>query len=122
MAHRRLPSSFKALILVESEPESLRQSLHYDVRIVDRPIPALEQGQVLVKINAAGFNHREVGSGHLEQDDIVDHPTLLFSALDSEGSVPGNRTRSHTWRRRCRYVFSNVIFWGSRCQPSNFRS
>ena len=42
----------------------LRKTAHYDVRLVERPIPALRRGEVLVKINAAGFNHREVRAGH----------------------------------------------------------
>ncbi len=58
----QFPSSFKALIL-QNAHEKQNKSLYHDVGIVERPIPALKPGEILVKINAAGFNHREVCSG-----------------------------------------------------------
>ena len=59
-----MPSSLKALIL-ESQPEAPSKPTYYDVRVVERPVPALKRGEVLVKINAGGFNHREVCPGIL---------------------------------------------------------
>ena len=53
----------KALIL-QNQSRTLRKPAHYDVRVMERPVPALRRGEVLVKINAAGFNHREVRAGH----------------------------------------------------------
>lgn len=53
----------KALVL-QNQSRPLRKPAHYDVRVVERPVPALRRGEVLVKINAAGFNHREVRAGH----------------------------------------------------------
>jgi D-arabinose 1-dehydrogenase-like Zn-dependent alcohol dehydrogenase len=58
----RFPSSFRALVL-HSKDEQQNKSLYHDVHIVERPIPALKPGEILVKINAAGFNHREVCLG-----------------------------------------------------------
>jgi hypothetical protein len=58
----QVPSSFKALIL-QNQREQQNKSLYHDVRIVERPIPTLKPSEILVKINAAGFNHREVCSG-----------------------------------------------------------
>jgi len=57
-----IPSSLKALIL-HSQPEAPSKPTYNDVRVVERPVPALKHGEVLVKINAAGFNHREVCPG-----------------------------------------------------------
>jgi len=57
----RFPSSFKALVL-QNKREQQNKSLYYDVRIVEGSILALKPGEILVKINAAGFNHREVCS------------------------------------------------------------
>ena len=54
-----LPAVSQALVL-QNQSEPLRKPAHYDVRLVERPVPALRPGEVLVKINAAGFNHREV--------------------------------------------------------------
>src|SRR6267154_2048519 len=58
----RFPSSFEALVL-QNQSEQQNKSLYRDVRIVKKPIPALKPGEILVKINAAGFNHREVCLG-----------------------------------------------------------
>ena len=63
----RFPSSFKALVL-QNQREQQKKSLYNDVRIVERPIPALKPGEILVKINAAGFNHREVCLGIHSED------------------------------------------------------
>ena len=60
-ATHQFPSSFKALVL-QNDYEKQNKSLYYDVLIVERPIPVLKPGEILVKINAAGFNHREVCS------------------------------------------------------------
>ena len=59
---QQFPTSFEALVL-QDQPKQQNKSLYNDVRIVERPIPALKPGEILVKINAAGFNHREVRSG-----------------------------------------------------------
>ncbi|KAJ7644825.1 NAD(P)-binding protein [Roridomyces roridus] len=53
-----LPRTTKALILRQSPPE--RSPLFHDAIFQDQPIPALKKGEVLVKINAAAFNHREL--------------------------------------------------------------
>ncbi|KAF8491049.1 hypothetical protein F5888DRAFT_1807678 [Russula emetica] len=55
----RFPSSFETLVL-QNQRKQQNKSLYNDVRIVERPIPALKPGELLVKINAAGFNHREL--------------------------------------------------------------
>ena len=55
------PTSFKALIL-QPQTDS-RKPVYHDVRIIERSIPTLRYGEVLVRITAAGFNHREVGLG-----------------------------------------------------------
>jgi NADPH:quinone reductase-like Zn-dependent oxidoreductase len=62
----RFPSSFQALVL-QNQREQQNKSLYHDVRLVERPILALKPGEILVKINAAGFNHREVCSDHSEE-------------------------------------------------------
>ena len=54
------PTLLKALVL--QPPSELRKPTINDVRIVERPVPALKRGEILVRINAAGFNHREVCS------------------------------------------------------------
>jgi hypothetical protein len=59
---RRFPSSFEALVL-ENQREQQNKSLYHDIRIVERTIPTLKPGEILVKINAAGFNRRGVCSG-----------------------------------------------------------
>ena len=62
----RFPSSFEALVL-QNQREQQNKYLYHDVRFVERPIPGLKPGEILVKINAAGFNHREVCSGIIQK-------------------------------------------------------
>jgi hypothetical protein len=59
-ATHRFPSSFEALVL-QNQREQQNKPLYNDVRM-KRPIPALRPGEILVKINAAGFNHRLVST------------------------------------------------------------
>lgn len=55
----QLPRSMRALVLKRGPPE--RKPVYHDALLEDKPIPVLKQGQVLVKIGAAAYNHREVG-------------------------------------------------------------
>ncbi|KAI9459452.1 chaperonin 10-like protein [Lactarius psammicola] len=52
------PTSLKALTL--QRPAEPRNPVYNDVHIVEKSVPVLKRGQVLVRINAAGFNHREL--------------------------------------------------------------
>ena len=55
-------SPFKAFVL-QNQRDQHKKSLYSNVRIVERSIYSyLKPGEILVKINAAGFNHREVRS------------------------------------------------------------
>lgn len=53
----------KALTL--QKPSGPRKPVYNDVHIVEKSIPVLKRGQVLVRITAAGFNHREVCLGSM---------------------------------------------------------
>ena len=53
----------KALVVKQSPPE--RKPLLHDAVIEEQGIPHLKPGQVLVKINAVAFNHRDVGQTSL---------------------------------------------------------
>ncbi|KAI0263396.1 NAD-P-binding protein [Gloeopeniophorella convolvens] len=76
------PSSTKALIIEKStEP---RQPIYHDARIVHKPVPALKPGEVLVKINAAGFNHRELWIRKGQYPGIVFGSTM---GADGAGTV-----------------------------------
>lgn len=46
------------MVLKRGPPE--RKPVFHDAVIEDKPIPALKQGQVLVRIGAAAYNHRDV--------------------------------------------------------------
>ncbi|KAI0293558.1 hypothetical protein BC826DRAFT_1141641 [Russula brevipes] len=75
--------SLKALIL-QNKLEPVRQSAYHDVCIVERPIPALKPGEVLVKINAAGFNHKDLWIRKGRYPGIVSGSTL---GADGAGTV-----------------------------------
>lgn len=69
------PTSLKALTL--QKPAEPRKPVYNDVRIVEKSIPVLKRGEVLVRINAAGFNHREVCSGCIAKGDECDFTLAL---------------------------------------------
>ncbi|KAH9997735.1 NAD-binding protein [Russula compacta] len=71
----RFPSSFKALVL-RNQREKQGKSTYHDVHIVERPVPVLKHGEILVKINAAGFNHRELWIRRGQYPGIVPGSTL----------------------------------------------
>ena len=50
--------SVRALTLKRGPPE--RKPVYHDAVVEVRPMPALQKGQVLVKMGAVSFNHREV--------------------------------------------------------------
>lgn len=58
MALRKVPKRSKAIVVRKAVGQ--RGLYKFDAVLEDRDIPSLEDGQVLVKIEAAGFNHREV--------------------------------------------------------------
>ncbi|KAJ7473746.1 NAD-P-binding protein [Mycena galericulata] len=52
------PRITKALVLQKSSPA--RSPLYHDAVVEEQPIPALKSGEVLVKMSAVVFNHREL--------------------------------------------------------------
>lgn len=52
----------KALIVRQSQSPPDRKPVYHDASLEDKPVPQLQPGQVLVKINAVAFNHRDVCS------------------------------------------------------------
>ncbi|KAJ6539836.1 NAD(P)-binding protein [Mycena vulgaris] len=53
-----LPRTTKALVLQKSP--AARKPLYHDAIVQEQPIPALKPGEVLVKMGAVAFNHREL--------------------------------------------------------------
>lgn len=49
-------NTYKALVVKKSSGSVYA----YDAHLTDLPLPKLNPGQVLVKVNAAAFNHRDV--------------------------------------------------------------
>lgn len=55
----QIPKTTRALV-VRKAKETGKHVLHDAVLEEERPIPQLKSGQVLVRVHAAGFNHRDV--------------------------------------------------------------
>ncbi|KAI0819102.1 NAD(P)-binding protein [Irpex lacteus] len=53
-----IPKTTKALVLKQAATN--KKPILHDAIVEDRPIPQLKPGQVLVRINAAAFNHRDL--------------------------------------------------------------
>ena len=51
------PPATTRCIVVQESKENPKQ---YDAALIERPLPAPQPGQVVVKIAAAGFNHKDV--------------------------------------------------------------
>ena len=58
MALSKIPQRCKAIILRKVVDQ--RGPYKFGAVLEERDIPALEDGQILIKIEAVGFNHREV--------------------------------------------------------------
>ena len=58
MIPSKVPRRSRAVVLRKAEDQS--GPYKFDAVLEDRDIPSLKDGQVLVKVEAAGFNHREV--------------------------------------------------------------
>ena len=58
MAQNGLPTTTRCLVLRKTQ-DTPEQPLN-ETTIQEKPLPALTPGHVLVRVMAAGFNHREV--------------------------------------------------------------
>jgi D-arabinose 1-dehydrogenase-like Zn-dependent alcohol dehydrogenase len=62
MVFSKIPRRCKAIVL--RKVVDRKGPYEFDAVLEEWDIPSLKDGQVLVKIEAAGFNHREVSLGH----------------------------------------------------------
>ena len=62
MPPSKIPQRCKAIVLREAADQGALYK--FDAVLEERAIPSLRDGQVLVKVEAAGFNHREVCLRH----------------------------------------------------------
>ncbi|KAL1707146.1 hypothetical protein EV121DRAFT_278204 [Schizophyllum commune] len=58
MASRQIPRTTRSVII--QKQASAKKPVYHDAVIVEREIPALQRGEVLVRMLAAAYNHREV--------------------------------------------------------------
>ena len=80
----RLPKETRTLVLKKSPAD--RKPLYHDAVIEKRPMPTLQRGQILVKMGAVAFNHRDVGI-LLALSDCPDVEPITFFSF---GFVLGN--------------------------------
>jgi hypothetical protein len=69
------PTSTKALVIRKRDP--VDGQVWHDAVLEERPLPELAQGQVLVRIVAAGFNRRDVSCPLQSQVVYVPAPTYV---------------------------------------------
>lgn len=79
-----LPRTTRALVVQKDAQE--RKPVYHDTEVVERPIPSLKQGEILVKIGAAAFNHRDVCAS--DNFLFLCQLNLVRAAVDPEGPVP----------------------------------
>ena len=59
----KLPATTRALVVQESKEP--RNTLYHDAALVERPLAQPKPGEVVVKIAAVGFNHKDVRTAFL---------------------------------------------------------
>jgi hypothetical protein len=93
MTTSRFPESTRALVVKKSEAKPV----YHDAVVVTRPLQQLTKGEVLVKMGAVSFNHRDVSDMASAWQEFFTHPNAL-TALDTPWSIP----RDQLWERlRC---------------------
>jgi len=70
----KLPTNTKAIIIEESKVP--RTPLYHDASLIDRPLSPPKPGEVVVKIEAVGFNHKDVRAssyslGYFDVDFVI---------------------------------------------------
>lgn len=85
MTTTKIPKFTKALT-IKPAATTLKHVYHEAV-LEERPLPPLKKGEVLVRIGAAAFNHRDVL--HMHHPTLVPWSQIMFGCLglDKEGAV-----------------------------------
>jgi NADPH:quinone reductase-like Zn-dependent oxidoreductase len=88
MSPTTLPKSTKAIVLKQSPSTS--KPVYNDAVLEEKPIPPLKEGEILIRIGAAGFNHRDV-SPHSARRwcFVVFMAQKSVTGLDTEGTLSG---------------------------------
>lgn len=63
MTSRQIPRTTRSVVI--QKQASAKKPVYHDAVIVEKEIPALQRGEVLVRMSAAAYNHREVSVLHL---------------------------------------------------------
>jgi hypothetical protein len=93
MTAGRIPESTRALVIKKSEAKPV----YHDAVVETRPLQQLTKGEILVKMGAVSFNHRDVSDMTSAWQEFFTHPNAL-TALDTPWSIP----RNQLWERlRC---------------------
>jgi len=98
MTPSNIPQRSRAIVPRKAEDQS--GLYKFDAVLEERDIPPLKDGQVLVKIEAAGFNHREVSYDTQSFAQL----SSIFLGLDPERSVPRHNHWEYLRRGRSRCV------------------
>ena len=78
-----LPSSTRAIVLRKSSSD--QKPVYHDAILETRPIEKLKQNQVLLKIGAIAFNHRDVCNSRIHVLTIL----IYFQVWVRKGMYPG---------------------------------
>lgn len=77
----QVPKTTKSIILRQAGASADQKSVLHDAVIEERVIPKLEPGHVLVRINAAAFNHRDVSTDCLYKPKFLSFTTFFNHIL-----------------------------------------
>ena len=68
MASRQIPRTTRSVII--QKQASAKKPMYHDAVIAEREIPALQRGEVLVRMSAAAYNHREVSFSAMSSNSL----------------------------------------------------
>lgn len=83
MTTTKLPRFTRALVIKQASPQ--RKPLYHDAVLEEKALPTLKKGEILVRIGAAAFNHRDVAHTQIP---MARKLRRVFSGLDQERSLP----------------------------------
>lgn len=86
MTFTKLPRFTKSLTVKKAPAQS--NPVYHEAVIEQKPLPALKKGEILVKIGAAAFNHRDVSGANLVSKEYL---KAIEQGLDTQRTIPPYR-------------------------------
>ena len=105
----KIPKVSKHVILKKGPAE--RKPVYHDIAVEEKPIPALKEGYILVKMTACAYNHREVRSSTVWP---LSRAYATCSSGFARANIPGSHSTAHSVRTArassCSLISTGILF------------